>query len=130
MGGLKSMKQAMNTPANNNTSPEIRAFIYQQLTDLEGLLPKGSNVNIVVDDPATLNKSLKKSKTYKKKVMIQLETEAGNLVVESEHKDVYKAIQIAKENLRAQLSALQSFLSDVDDRDQMIDDIITHKVIH
>lgn len=121
------MKETIATPAN--TTPEIRAFIYQQLTDLEGLLPQGSNVSIVIEDPAILNKD-KKKKHFKKKVMIQLETEAGNIVVESENFDVYKAIRLAKETLRGQLSTLQSFLMDADDRDQKIKDILDQKILH
>lgn len=112
--------------SEQNTTPEIRAFIYQQLTDLEGLLPQNSNVSIVVEDPAILKKS---KKAQEKKVMIQLETEAGNFVVESEHLDVYKAIQAAKENLRSQLSVLQAFTNG-EDRDEKINNIIEHKYLH
>jgi ribosomal subunit interface protein len=121
------MKQTLSP--NINTTPEVRAFIYQQLTDLEGLLPQGSNVNIVVEDPALLSKA-KKPKIFKKKVMIQLETEAGNIVVESEHKDVFKAISLAKETLRGQLTTLESFLGGAEDRDQKIEDILAHKILH
>lgn len=119
------MKSTLNTP-QNNAAPEIRAFIYQQLTDLEGLLPQNSNVSIVVEDPAIIKKS---KKEFKKKILITLETEAGNLVVESEHVDVYKAIQVAKENLRSQLTALQSFIGG-DERDQEINNIIEHRYLH
>lgn len=109
-----------------NAAPEIRAFIYQQLTDLEGLLPQNSNIAIAVEDPGLLKKS---KKAQKKKVMMTLETEAGNLAVESEHLDVYKAIQAAKENLRSQLVALQSFIGS-EDRDKEINDIIEHRYLH
>lgn len=131
------MKTTSNSP--ENSTPEIRAFIYQQLSDLEGLMPQGSNVSIIVEDPAMLNKrsgkvnsdkkNSKKFKSKKKKVVIQLETAEGHLLVQSEHLDVYKAIQAAKENLRGQLSALQNFLNP-DDRDQQINDIIDHKQLH
>lgn len=120
------MKHTLNP--QQNTSPEIRAFIYQQLSDLEGLLPQNANVSIVVEDPGFL-KNEKTKKAHKKKVTIQMEAEVGNLVVESEHLDIYKAIQAAKENLRTQLSVLQAFMSP-DDRDQQIEDIIAHKTIH
>jgi ribosome-associated translation inhibitor RaiA len=130
------MKRTSNSPEDSN--PEIRAFIYQQLSDLEGLMPQGSNVSIVVEDPAMLKKAkkigsskklLKKTPPSKKKVVIQLETAEGNLLVESEHSDVYVAIQAAKENLRGQLFALQSFLNP-DDRDKQISDIIEHRILH
>lgn len=120
------------TPNNNiaSASPEVRAFIYQQLTDLEGLLPQGSNVSIVVEDPNLLpKKEGKKSKLQKKRVVIQLDTSAGNLVVQNENLDVYKAIQGAKEELRGQLATLQNFLSPTD-RDQEIEDIISNKLLH
>ena len=121
------------TFSENNTSPEIRAFIYQQLTDLEGLLPQGSNISIAVDDPSylekTQKKASKKTKIHKKKVVIQLETQAGNLVVESENFDIYKAIQAAKENLRSQLTTLHAFLSGMD-REEQIDNIISKKYLH
>src|SRR5690606_27697574 len=112
-----------------SASPEVRAFIYQQLTDLEGLLPQGANVSIVVEDPNLLPKKGKKSKLQKKRVVIQLDTTVGNLVVQNENLDVYKAIQGAKEELRGQLSTLQNFLSPTD-RDQEIEDIISNKLLH
>jgi ribosome-associated translation inhibitor RaiA len=118
------MKHTLNS--QQNTNPEVRAFIYQQLTDLEGLLPQNSNVSIVVEDPAVIKKT---KKAQKKKVMIQLETEVGNLVVESEHIDIYKAIQAAKENLRSQLSVLQAF-TNAEDRTEQINNIIGHKYLH
>lgn len=126
------MKPSIN--AQENSSPEIRAFIYQQLADLEGLLPQGSNVSIIVEDPSVIKipldlKMAKRAKSKKKKVIIQLETTEGNLLVESEHLDIYKAIQAAKENLRNQLSALQSFLN-LEDRDKQINDIIDHTYLH
>ncbi len=51
------MKHTFNS--QESTSPEIRAFIYQQLTDLEGLLPQNSNVSIIVEDPAIIKKNKK-----------------------------------------------------------------------
>lgn len=134
---MKATKPPEKKPEDSN--PEIRAFIYQQLSDLESLMPQGSNVSIVVEDPTMLKiksnqilgdrKFLKKTKSFKKKVVIQIETAEGNLLVESEHHDVYTAIQAAKENLRGQLSALQSFLNP-DDRDKQISDIIEQKMLH
>ncbi len=118
------MKATMNNL--NNAAPEIRAFIYQQLADLEGLLPQHSNVSIVVEDPSILKKNKKRQKM---KVVINLETEAGNISAIGENLDVYKAIQAAKETLQSQLSALQSFISG-DDRDQEINNIIGQRYLH
>jgi len=123
------MKSAITNNSIASASPEVRAFIYQQLTDLEGLLPQGANVSIVVEDPNLLPKKGKKSKLQKKRVVIQLDTTVGNLVVQNENLDVYKAIQGAKEELRGQLSTLQNFLSPTD-RDQEIEDIISNKLLH
>ncbi len=134
------MKTA-NTPASpiNNiasASPEVRAFIYQQLTDLEDLLPQGSNVSILVEDPNLLPAAQKVAKSkksnrkkQKKKVIIQLDTTVGNIVVENENFDVYQAISGAKEELRGQLTTLQNFLDPID-RDQKIEDIVSNKLLH
>lgn len=134
------MKTA-NTPITSNNSiasasPEVRAFIYQQLTDLEDLLPVGSNVSILVEDPNLLPTSQKaqskkkgKKKAHKKRVIIQLDTTVGDLVVENENFDVYQAIRGAKEELRGQLTTLQSFLDPMD-RDQKIEDIVSNKLLH
>jgi ribosome-associated translation inhibitor RaiA len=110
----------------NNAAPEIRAFIYQQLTDLEGLLPQNSNVFIMVEDPSLLKKSKKKQKM---KVIINLETEVGNLAVTGENTNIYKAIQSAKESLKTQLSALQSFLVG-EEREQEIHRIMEQRYLH
>jgi len=109
-----------------NQAPEIRAFIYQQLSDLEPLMPTGTAVSVLVEDPALADKTLKDPA---KKVVIQLETSAGNLVVESANKDVYAAIASAKNDLETQLSTLQNIWGG-DERNDQIDDIIEHRYLH
>lgn len=102
-----------------DAAPEVRAFIYQELNDLDGLLPAGTALSVVVDDKANKNK-----------VAIHLQSNIGNLYVESESKDVFKAIRKAKENLKDQLSALQSFLIETEDREMQIEHIINKDFLH
>jgi ribosome-associated translation inhibitor RaiA len=115
-----------------NSSPEIRAFIYQQLSDLEALLPQGTAVSVVVEDPAlSPTYKARPKKLSEKKVVMQLETAAGNLLVESENQDVYAAITKARDDLKVQLATLQSFLAEENiDRSNQIENILTHKYLH
>ncbi len=123
---------------DKNTSPEIRAFIYQQLTDLENLLPQGAALSITVEDKSLLPKAkTSKAKTkqlskkiHTKKVVIYLETSVGNIFVESKNKDVFKAIQTAKEDLKNQLSTLQNILIRQDERANSIETIMRHPYLH
>ncbi len=113
------MKSVISNKANDkNTTPEVRAFIYQELNDLDGLLPEGTALSVVVDDKTKLNK-----------VAIHLQSTVGNLYVESEAKDVFKAIRKAKDDLKTQLSALQSFLAG-DDRETLVQNAINKHYIH
>ncbi len=114
---------------DKNTPPEIRAYIYQQLTDLEGLLPQGSAVSITVEDKSLLPGQIKET-VSPKKVIIYLETSVGNLLAEAKHKDVFKAVKKAKENLKAQLSTLQLALTRQDERANQIENIIRHPYLH
>lgn len=113
---------------DKNTPPEIRAYIYQQLTDLERLLPQGSAISITVEDKSLLDKNTKPNAP--KKVVIYLETSIGNLLAESKNKDVFKAIKVAKEHLKAQLSTLQGVLVRPEDRANEIENIIRHPYLH
>lgn len=114
------MKSIISNSQNKNTAPEVRAFIYQELNDLDGLLPEGTALSVVVDD---------KHKGKRNKVAIHLQSALGNLYVESESKDVFKAITQAKENLKSQLSVLQSFLIG-DDRDIQVQNMINRHLLH
>ncbi len=113
---------------DKNTPPEIRAYIYQQLTDLEGLLPQGSAVSITVEDKSLLPGQTKVASP--KKVIIYLETSSGNLLAEAKHKDVFKAVKKAKEHLKLQLFTLQSALMRQDERANEIENIIRHPYLH
>lgn len=102
-----------------DAAPEVRAFIYQELNDLDGLLPAGTALSVVIDD-----------KSNKNRVAIHLQSTVGNLYVESESKDVFKAIRKAKDNLKDQLSVLQSILIETEDREMQIEHIINKDFLH
>lgn len=110
----------------DKANPEVRAYIYQQLSDLEPLIPKGSAIAITVDE----EKAATKSEKPKKYVSIILKTTMGDLVVKSTHKDIYKAINTAKTDLAGQLANLQYWIDENDERKLQIDLMMNHKYLH
>lgn len=114
------------------SSPEVRAFIYQQLAELESLLPQGTAVSVVVEDPSVQSSRAQKvAAPSRKRVIMQLETAAGRFFVEGKNDDIYKAITKAKNDLKDQLTILQSFLADSNSsRSNHIENILSQKYLH
>lgn len=104
----------------DKTTPEIRAYIYQQLSDLEHMIPKGSAIAITVDED-------KKEKKY---VSIVLKTALGELVVNSQNQDIYEAIQDARHDLEGQLSNFSGMIDEDELREGAVDHLMTHKYLH
>ncbi|MCB0393676.1 MAG: hypothetical protein KDD25_03920 [Bdellovibrionales bacterium] len=77
----------------NNSSPEVRAFIYQQLNDIEYLLPAGSSVNVSVSPDQT--------KTFR--AQIEVVGPDGAISSTAMNKDEYAAIVAAKRDIKTQL---------------------------
>jgi ribosome-associated translation inhibitor RaiA len=101
-----SQKKQTQVTKNMGSTPEVRAFIYQQLNDLEHLLPVGSSVSVSVMP--------EKKSTF----MAQIEVigPAGTLHSTAIHKDEYSAIVAAKHDLKSQLEFWFNVSAD-DDRD-------------
>lgn len=104
----------------DKTTPEIRAYIYQQLNDIEHMIPKGSAIAISVDE----------DKTHQKTVSIILKTVIGDVIVNSQNPNIFTAIQEAKDDLEGQLTDLSSLIDEDDVRSMALDQLLTHKYLH
>ncbi len=95
----------MNYTSLQNVNPEIRAYIYQQLADLEVLLPEGSAISISID-----NSDKKMVETA-----IKIETPYGEISALEESVDIYECLNQAKENLVKQLGEIHRIASEQDE---------------
>ena len=87
-----------------NMSPEMRAHIYQQLSDLEPHLPEGSGITVYIDDADIKNIS----------AAIRVNTPYGEIQAEGQSTDVYHSLSIAKESVIKQLGEMERATMDSD----------------
>ena len=92
----------------HNVHPEVRAFIYQQMADLERFLPEGSNVSILINDDLQSRKLKKVSAT------IRIQTPYGDLRALGETGDIYHSLQEAKAVMLRQLGEMHRMSSEQD----------------
>ncbi len=104
----------------DKTTPEVRAYIYQQLNDIEHMIPKGSAIAVSVDE----------DKTHQKTVSIILKTVIGDVVVSSQSTNIFAAIQAAKDDLEVQLSDISSIIDEDDVRSMALDQLLKNKYLH
>lgn len=111
----------MNYTNLQNVNPEIRAYIYQQLADLEQFLPEGSEISIVIND----------SNKLKIETNIKIATPFGEIHAVEESTDIYLSLSQAKNNLVKQLSEIQRISTERDtDFDTTIVELINKRQLH
>jgi ribosomal subunit interface protein len=111
----------MNYTNLQNVNAEIRAYIYQQLADIEQLLPEGSEISIFIND-----NDKKKIETN-----IKIETPFGEIHAFEESPDIFESLSQAKENLVKQLSEIHRATGEQDpETDQLIQAIVDKRLIH
>ncbi len=111
----------MNYTNMQNVNPEIRAYIYQQLADLEQLLPEGSEISIVINDNDKKNIETD----------IKIATPFGEIHALEQSSDIYQSLTQAKANLLKQLGEMHRAASEQDiDADDIVQAIIDKRHLH
>lgn len=116
---------AIKDSATVKSSPEVRAFIYQQLSDLEEFLPQGSAVSVSI-----LPEETKKLSFCAK---IEIMTPGGTLLSTAIHGDEYAAIVSAKRDIKSQLEFwfhLGELEENDDSRERLIEAISEKRYLH
>jgi ribosomal subunit interface protein len=94
------------------TDRELKAYIYQQLMDIQPYLVTNSQVAVTV---SLKNKNSKKKKQFL--VTLNAKIENGEMAAEGQDGDVYQAFGKAKELMMLQLAELQNSLMDPAERE-------------
>ncbi len=103
------------------SDPEVKAHIYQQLTEFEPYLLPGSHIAVLIRD--------RKEATNRKKgvvVTFSLSAEGGQIHGKGAAADVYEAAKIAKDDILKQFDSIQNQLVSAQDREVEINEIMTN----
>ncbi len=114
-----SLKYTVETFASD---PEVKAHIYQQLSEFEPYLLPGSHIAVLIKD----KKEAKQSDT-RVIVTFSLSAEGGQMYGKGAAADVYEAAKIAKNDILKQFDLIQNQLVSAHERDVEISQIVTNR---
>jgi hypothetical protein len=102
------------------TTPEVRAFIYQQINEFETFLPTGSSVGVLLHEAEDHILAT-----------IEIHSIAGNFQCYGVGQDAIEALVDAKEAMVAQLQMLELVQNEDDDeRNRVTKPVKIHKFRH
>ena len=129
--------QPLSTP-QTETDRELKAYIYQQLVDLQPYLVDDSQMSVTVqkiisNKGAASVEVIDKTKPQPGDFLVTLATSIEDVKISSEGhgRSVFDAFAVAKGTMLLQLNELQNILADQSDRDEEIKSYLDgSRVIH
>ncbi|MCX7978643.1 MAG: HPF/RaiA family ribosome-associated protein [Bdellovibrionaceae bacterium] len=120
------------------TDPEVKSYIYQQLTEFEPFVSPHTVVAVVAKDPLRLAAQLESEgepvdrEALQKMYRIAIILREGPTRIQQEAlaEDIYTAIRLAKEKLIKQLSAIQNEIMSHQERVEQINSALENIQIH
>lgn len=119
-------------------NPEVKAFIYQQINELEGFVTPNTVVTVMAKDANKLAKQYEmEGVEYDKqelkkmyRVAIVLKEAGATAEAEGIDKNLFVAIQKAKDNLLKQLIEIQNTVISQQDRNTEVHQYLHQPTIH
>jgi len=100
----------------NDVGPEVRAYIYQTITEFEPFMTPETVVSVIAKEPK--DKSILNKTMYR--IGISLKEDGTKLEEEGVHEDLCEAIRIAKEKMLKTLNEIQDSVVSSSDRQNQI----------
>lgn len=119
-------------------NPEVKSFIYQQISEFEPFVTPQTVVAVLTRNPLKLALQYETDgiefnrKELKKMYRIAIVLKEGEASVEAEglHEDIFHAIKMAKENVIKKLVAIQDSVISSQDRLVEINHVLQNPIIH
>lgn len=131
--------------------PEVKSYIYQQITDFNPFVTPETLVMVIARDPQTPDDnedseelseddsfievltekdSAEDLTQYKYRIAIVLKEGDSSIEAEAYHDDIFEAIRLAKEALIERLLAIQEEVESPQDRMKAIKEASDNKIVH
>lgn len=131
--------------------PEVKSYIYQQITDFNPFVTPETLVMVIARDPQTPDDnedsdelseddsfievltekdSAEDLTKYKYRIAIVLKEGDSSIEAEAYHDDIFEAIRLAKEALIERLLAIQEEVESPQDRMKAIKEASDNKIVH
>ncbi len=119
-------------------NPEVKSFIYQNISEFEPYITPETVITVVARDPKKLALQYETDGVefdpdeLKKMYRIAISLKEGDSKIEAEavHKDIYMAISMAKDNLMRKLVAIHDSVVSQQDRIVEINHFLQNPVLH
>lgn len=119
-------------------NPEVKSFIYQQISEFEPFVTPQTIVAVVARDPKKLaiqyetdGKEFRREDLKKLyRIAIVLNESGATVEAEGVHEDIFEAIKAAKDNLLKKLVEIQDSVVSQQDRIIEINHYLQHPVLH
>ncbi|MNJ92853.1 hypothetical protein D3C87_105270 [compost metagenome] len=119
-------------------NPEVKSYIYQQISEFEPFVTPQTVVAVVARDPRKLALQYETDgveftkKELRKLFRIAIVLKEGDTSVEAEgvHQDIFQAIKLAKDNLLKKLIDIQDSVVSQQDRLMEINHFLQNPVLH
>ena|SRR5688572_2933204 len=119
-------------------STEVKAFVYQQITEFEAYVTPQTVVAVVARDPRKLaiqleteGKAVEAAKLGQMhRIAIILKEDDTKIQGEGLHEDIYEAIRLAKEDLLEKLVAIHNEVISQSDRQKQINFALSNTQLH
>lgn len=108
-----------------DTSPEVRAYVYQRINELTPYLPQNTKTGITLEE---VKKEDSKQAFFQ--ASIDLESESAIITSYGQAEDVFEAISAAAQDLQAKVSALHEIITSNHDRDLAIRQVSQGHYLH
>jgi ribosome-associated translation inhibitor RaiA len=107
----------------DSVTPEIRAYIYQQLADLEPHLPEGSAISIVINE---------NPKSGSHASTIKVDTPYGEVSAIEEKQDIYESLSAAKDSLVKHMGEVTRAMMDGEatEAELLLDAVKNARILH
>lgn len=119
-------------------NPEVKAYIYQQLSEFEPYVTPETVVAVVARDPRKLAIHLEADKSdidrnqlsQMYRIAIVLKEDDTKIQAEGLHEDIYEAIRLAKVHLLSKLAEIHDQVVSQSDRIEQINLALTNPQLH
>lgn len=109
---------------------EARAFIYQQLQDIEHLLPDQAQIAVSIQQVWKTNNETRVPEPPRYRVKLSFDLENGKVVASGLDEDVYESALEAKEEMTLKLEAIHEHTNSSRERDLEVRNLLQNNWLH
>jgi ribosome-associated translation inhibitor RaiA len=134
----ESLDSAASAKEAMEDTPEVKSYIYQQISEFEPFITPETVVSVISKDPRKLIRKYEAEEIEfdletlmnQYRISISLKEGEAKLVAEGMDQDIFTAIRLAKENLMQKLMKIQDSVVTQQERNMAVYNALQNTMIH